>query len=177
MSDAAVAADQARLILVLGGARSGKSRRAVSIMEATPSPWLYVATAEAFDHEMVERIALHRAERGPGWRTVEAPRDLPGAIRRCPAGAPLLVDCLTLWLNNLMLAQDALEPSIIELENVLREVAVRVVLVSNEVGCGIVPENAMARSFRDAQGRLNQRMAALADRVEFVVAGLPVRLK
>ena len=169
--------DPPRVTLVLGGARSGKSRRAEALVERWPEPWRYVATAEAFDGEMAERISRHRARRGPGWRTVEAPRDLAGALRGAAPGMPVLVDCLTLWLSNLLLAEADPEPAADALEGALREARGPVVLVSNEVGSGIVPENALARRFRDAQGRLNQRVAALADRAELVVAGLPVRLK
>ena len=168
---------RAGLTLILGGARSGKSRVAESVVEGWPPPWVYVATAQALDDEMAERIALHRSGRRHGWQTIDAPLELPDVIQAVPAGTPLLIDCLTLWLSNLMLARGALDSSVLRLEGALRAAAGPVVVVSNEVGCGIVPENALARSFRDAQGRLNQRVAMIADRVELVVAGLPVRLK
>jgi adenosylcobinamide kinase/adenosylcobinamide-phosphate guanylyltransferase len=163
------------LTLVLGGARSGKSRHAESLIMAGPSPWVYVATAEPLDDEMTARIAAHRARRGTGWRAVEAPRDLAGAL----AGIrnAVLVDCLTLWLSNLMLADADIEAETARLEGALTNAAVPVVLVSNEVGFGIVPDNALARRFRDAQGRLNQRIAARADRVVLMVAGLPLVVK
>jgi adenosylcobinamide kinase/adenosylcobinamide-phosphate guanylyltransferase len=170
------AAAGARLTLVLGGARSGKSRYAESLITARPPPWVYVATAETLDAEMTERIAVHRARRGGDWRTIEAPHDLAGALA-APAGAPVLVDCLTLWLSNRMLAQADVDAEIARLEDALDRRASPLVLVSNEVGSGIVPDNALARRFRDLQGRLNQCMAARADRVVLMVAGLPLTVK
>jgi adenosylcobinamide kinase / adenosylcobinamide-phosphate guanylyltransferase len=166
-----------RLTLVLGGARSGKSRYAEGLLTALPSPWIYVATAEARDAEMAERIAAHRARRGTGWQTIEAPHDLALAIEAAPAGASVLVDCLTLWLSNRMLAEVDVDTEIGHLEAALDRRAGPVVLVSNEVGFGIVPDSALARRFRDLQGRLNQRIAARADRVVLVVAGLPLIMK
>jgi adenosylcobinamide kinase/adenosylcobinamide-phosphate guanylyltransferase len=166
-----------RLTLVLGGARSGKSRYAESLITALPPPWIYVATAQAGDDEMAARIAAHRTRRGGGWQTVEAPRDLAGALRAAPPGLPVLVDCLTLWLSNRMLAEADLDRETEELEQVLADRDAPVVLVSNEVGFGIVPDNALARRFRDRQGLLNQRLAAGADRVVLVVAGLPLVVK
>jgi adenosylcobinamide kinase/adenosylcobinamide-phosphate guanylyltransferase len=164
------------LTLVLGGARSGKSRYAESLVTATAPPWVYVATAQALDAEMAERIAHHRARRDAGWHTVEAPHDLAGAIAAAPAGA-LLIDCLTLWLTNRMLAEADIEAESGALEAALARRGGLAVLVSNEVGSGIVPGNALARRFADLQGRLNQRLAARADRVVLVVAGLPLILK
>jgi adenosylcobinamide kinase / adenosylcobinamide-phosphate guanylyltransferase len=175
LTDAGAAAG-ARLTLVLGGARSGKSKYAESLITALPPPWVYVATAEALDAEMTERIAVHRARRGGDWLTIEAPHDLASALA-APAGAPVLVDCLTLWLSNRMLAQVDLDAETDRLEEVLGRRASPLVLVSNEVGSGIVPDNALARRFRDLQGRLNQRMAARADRVVLMVAGLPLTVK
>jgi adenosylcobinamide kinase/adenosylcobinamide-phosphate guanylyltransferase len=175
LTDAGAAAG-ARLTLVLGGARSGKSKYAESLITALPPPWVYVATAEALDAEMAERIAVHRARRGGDWRTIEAPHDLAGALA-APAGAPVLVDCLTLWLSNRMLAQADVDADTDRLEDALDRRASPAVLVSNEVGFGIVPDNALARRFRDLQGRLNQRMAARADRVVLMVAGLPLTVK
>jgi adenosylcobinamide kinase/adenosylcobinamide-phosphate guanylyltransferase len=165
------------ITLVLGGARSGKSRYAESLVTALPPPWFYVATAEARDDEMTARIAEHRARRGADWRAVEAPRDLAGALAKYAAGSAVLVDCLTLWLSNLMLADADIEEETARLETALTNAAAPVVLVSNEVGSGIVPDNALARRFRDAQGRLNQRIAARADRVVLMVAGLPLVVK
>jgi adenosylcobinamide kinase/adenosylcobinamide-phosphate guanylyltransferase len=171
------AAGDVRLTLVLGGARSGKSRYAESLITAQPPPWLYVATGQAGDDEMAERIAAHRARRDAGWRTIEAPHDLAGALDAAPANVRLLVDCITLWLSNRMLADAALDHEIERLEDALARRAGITVLVSNEVGYGIVPDNALARRFRDIQGRLNQRLAARADRVVLVVAGLPLVVK
>lgn len=164
------------LALVLGGARSGKSRFAEGLLARHAPPWLYVATAEAGDAEMVTRIAAHKARRGTDWMTREAPRDLAGALAE-PGDRPVLVDCLTLWLSNLMLADAAVEAEIARLEQALEQARAPVVLVANEVGFGIVPDNALARRFRDLQGQLNQRLAARADRVVLVVAGLPLFVK
>jgi adenosylcobinamide kinase/adenosylcobinamide-phosphate guanylyltransferase len=166
-----------KLTLVLGGARSGKSCYAESLIAATPPPWVYVATAQALDAEMAERIAHHRKRRGDGWHTVEEPHDLEDAIDAAPAGAALLVDCLTLWLTNRMLAEADMEVETHRLEAALARRNGLTVLVSNEVGSGIVPDNALARRFADLQGRLNQRLAARADRVVLVVAGLPLIVK
>jgi adenosylcobinamide kinase / adenosylcobinamide-phosphate guanylyltransferase len=170
------AAASGRLTLVLGGARSGKSRYAERLVMALPSPWLYVATAEARDSEMVERVAVHQAQRGPGWTTVETPRDIAGALA-ANANTPALVDCLTLWLSNVLLADADVDAEIEHLDGALARTAAPVVLVANEVGSGIVPDNALGRRFRDLQGLLNQRIAVRADRVFLVVAGLPLTLK
>ena len=166
----------ARLTLVIGGARSGKSRYAEILITALPPPWLYVATAQALDAEMAERIGAHQKRRGAGWTTIEAPRELAGAIA-APRETPVLIDCLTLWLSNLLLADADCDAEIVRLEQVLGEAAAPAVLVSNEVGLGIVPDNALARRFRDLQGLLNQRIAARADRVVLMVAGLPLTVK
>jgi adenosylcobinamide kinase / adenosylcobinamide-phosphate guanylyltransferase len=166
----------AKLTFVIGGARSGKSRYAESLIASLPSPWTYVATAEALDAEMSERIGAHRARRGSQWRTVEVPRDLAGALKAGEA-TPVLIDCLTLWLSNLMLAGADIEAETARLEQALAAATAPVRLVANEVGSGIVPEHALGRKFRDLQGVLNQRIAALADRVVLVVAGLPLVLK
>jgi adenosylcobinamide kinase/adenosylcobinamide-phosphate guanylyltransferase len=166
----------ARLTLVLGGARSGKSRYAESLVTALPPPWIYVATAEARDAEMAERIAAHQARRGAGWRTLETPRDVVGALT-AHGTTPLLVDCLTLWLANALLASADVDAEIERLEAALEQASAPLVLVANEVGFGIVPDNALGRRFRDLQGLLNQRIAARADRVVLVVAGLPLTIK
>ena len=166
----------AQLTLVLGGARSGKSRHAESLIAASPPPWAYVATAEAGDEEMAARIAAHRARRSADWRIFEAPEELAEALLLCH-GMPVLVDCLTLWLSNLMLAQADIETETKRLEDALMAAVAPVVLVSNEVGAGIVPEHPLGRRFRDAQGILNQRIAARADRVVLMVAGLPLAVK
>jgi adenosylcobinamide kinase/adenosylcobinamide-phosphate guanylyltransferase len=166
----------ARLTLVLGGARSGKSRYAETIITALPPPWIYAATGQALDAEMTARIAAHRARRGAGWTTVEVLRDLAATLS-AHAAAPILVDCLTLWLSNLMMADAVIDAEFDRLEQALAKATAPVVLVANEVGSGIVPDNALARRFRDLQGVLNQRIAAQADHVVLVVAGLPLIVK
>lgn len=163
--------------LVLGGARSGKSRHALALAEAAGPRRIFVATGEAGDAEMAERIARHRAERGAGWRTLEEPLDLARAVGDAAAADAVLVDCLTLWLSNLMLAGRDVEAATAALLGALARAPLPVVLVSNEVGLGLVPETALGRRFRDAQGRLNQRVAAAVGRVDFVAAGLALRLK
>jgi adenosyl cobinamide kinase/adenosyl cobinamide phosphate guanylyltransferase len=165
----------AKVTLVLGGARSGKSRYAESLMAALQPPWVYVATAEAGDAEMAERIAAHRARRGPNWRTIEALANLDRVLAD-HRSEPVLVDCLTLWLSKLLLDDGALEDEMVRVEKSLLATAPKV-LVSNEVGAGIVPEHPLGRRFRDLQGILNQRVAALADRVVLMVAGLPLVVK
>lgn len=165
------------LTFVLGGARSGKSIHAETLATALRAPWTYIATAQAWDGEMAERIALHRARRGEGWSTVDAPLDLAQALRAVPEGRPVLVDCLTLWLSNHMLAEHDPDALSSELETVLAVPRGPWFVVSNEVGLGIVPDNVLGRRFRDAQGRLNQRVAAAADHVFFMVAGLPMQVK
>jgi adenosylcobinamide kinase / adenosylcobinamide-phosphate guanylyltransferase len=165
-----------RITLVLGGARSGKSRYAERLITALPSPWIYVATAEAGDQEMAARIKSHRERRGAQWRTVEAPRELALALAAC-GEAPVLVDCLTLWLSNLMLAEANIEEETAKLEKTLAAATGPLVLVANEVGSGIVPSYPLGRRFRDLQGMLNQCIAARAERVILMVAGLPLALK
>ena len=160
--------------LILGGARSGKSRRGLEISDAAPRT--FVATAEPLDAEMGERIALHQAERGPEWGIIEAPLRIREIVQAHHEGT-LLIDCLTLWLNNLMHYEHDVEFETQELLTALKESGGKIVLVSNELGLSIAPENALARRFRDAQGRLNQQVAAVADRVEFIAAGLPMVLK
>ncbi len=171
------ATSPARLTLVLGGARSGKSRHAEALVQARPAPWLYLATAQAFDDEMRERIRGHRERRPAGWITRDAPLDLAEAIRAAEPGRAVLVDCLTLWLTNVMLAERDVEAAAAELEAACVEAPGPLVLVGNEVGLGIVPDNALARRFRDAAGLLHQRVAARADRVILTVAGLPMIVK
>ena len=166
------------LTLVLGGARSGKSRHAEGLVTAGPAPWLYVATAQAFDEEMQSRIEEHRARRAQGWLTLEAPVELAALVaREGVGGASILVDCATLWLSNMLLAGREVDAEVNGLLAALAGAAARIVVVSNEVGQGIVPDNALARAFRDHQGRLNQRLAAQAGRVILTVAGLPLTLK
>jgi adenosylcobinamide kinase / adenosylcobinamide-phosphate guanylyltransferase len=170
--------ESAAIVLLLGGARSGKSRMAQARAEAMEGELVCLATGEALDAEMARRIERHRADRGARWRTVEVPLDLAAAIRREQGpGRVLLVDCLTLWLSNLMLQEQDVEAAVDQLLAALYAAAGTVLLVSNEVGMGIVPGNALARRFRDEAGRLNQRVAGLAGEVLFVAAGLAVRMK
>lgn len=164
------------LTMVIGGARSGKSRLAERLVAATGLPRVYVATAEARDDEMRARIAAHRDGR-EGWTTVEAPRDLCGALAAVPAGAAVLVDCATLWLSNHLLDGADLPVQEDALMAALASCRAPVVVVTNEVGLSVVPGNALARTFRDAQGRLNQRLAAQAGLAVAVWAGLPLVLK
>jgi len=164
-----------KLTLVLGGARSGKSRFAEGLGQRVARK-TYIATAEAVDDEMRERIARQRSSRGGGWATVEAPLDLAGALGETGNGF-VLVDCLTVWLGNLMHHGRDIKAEVDGLCAALAGIGHEVVLVSNEVGLSIVPENEMARRFRDEQGLMNQRIAALADEVYFVAAGLPLALK
>jgi adenosyl cobinamide kinase/adenosyl cobinamide phosphate guanylyltransferase len=189
---------------VLGGARSGKSRYAESLIMAMPRPWAYVATATAHDREMAERIAAHRTRRAGHWQTIEAPHDLAAAIAGLPRGAAVLIDCMTMWLANRVLAADGsydvqaerdagydtrfdagfardldarIAAEIDALVTALGRHAGAAVIVSNEVGFAIVPDNALARRFRDLQGSINQQLAASADRTVLTVAGLPLVLK
>ena len=166
-----------RLTLVLGGARSGKSRYAEELTKPAGAKAVYIATAQALDEEMRRRIAAHRLRRDRAWTTVEAPLELVHALGALDPGGPALVDCLTLWLSNVMLAKRDLVRECDGLIEALRTCAAPVVAVSNEVGLGIVPDTTLGRAFRDAQGILNQRVAALADRVVLLSAGLPLVLK
>lgn len=162
------------IALILGGARSGKSRRGLELADLAPKR--FVATAEALDQEMAERIALHQDERGAEWGLAEVPVEIAEVIQKHEQGS-LLIDCLTLWLSNLLHHERDVEAEIARMIEALEQSQAKIVLVSNEVGLSIAPENALARRFRDLQGRLNQRVAAVADRVEFVAAGLPMVLK
>jgi len=176
--DARAAYVTARVTLVLGGQRSGKSRTAEGIVAASGLRPIYVATATAGDAEMADRIARHRARRGDGWRTVEEPVDIPGALSvAATPGSAVLVECLTLWLSNLFEGKRPVDAEADRLLATLASVAGEVVLVSNEVGSGIMPDNALARRFADALGTLNQRVASLADEVILVAAGLPLFLR
>jgi adenosylcobinamide kinase/adenosylcobinamide-phosphate guanylyltransferase len=167
-----------RLSLVLGGARSGKSRYAEGLLAKLPAPWVYLATAQAYDEEMRARIGEHQRRRDARWSTIEAPLDLADALgTQATSDAPMLIDCLTLWLSNVMLAGRDLAAEQTRLIAALAAGKSAIVAVSNEVGLGIVPDNPLARDFRDAQGRLNQRVAELADHVVFMAAGLPLTLK
>jgi adenosylcobinamide kinase/adenosylcobinamide-phosphate guanylyltransferase len=162
---------------VLGGAASGKSAFAEALVSATGRNRLYIATAQAFDAEMTAKIAAHRAARGPGWRTVEAPLDPAPVLRAASAQEVVLLDCATLWLSNLILAEADLAAAETALIDALAACAAPVVVVSNEVGQGLVPDTALGRRFRAAQGALNQRLATRADLAVLVVAGLPLVLK
>lgn len=167
-----------RTLLVTGGARSGKSRHAQAMAEAAGGALVYIATAQAFDDEMRERIDRHRAERDARWRTVEAPLDLAAAILSVDsADVMVLVDCLTLWVSNLLLADHDAEPEVRALIAAIGAMRGRLILVTNEVGMGIVPDNALARAFRDLAGTTNQRVAAAVDTVDLAVSGLTLRLK
>jgi adenosylcobinamide kinase/adenosylcobinamide-phosphate guanylyltransferase len=166
-----------RLTLILGGARSGKSAYAEGLVMAHPGPWFYIATAQAFDDEMRERIATHQARRGGDWRTIEAPQLLPEAMRNAPADKPLMIDCLAIWLSNRMFAEADLVADRAALIVALMSRTGPTVVVSPEVGLSIVPENALARAFRDAAGLLHQDVAKIAAHVALVVAGYPVRVK
>jgi adenosylcobinamide kinase / adenosylcobinamide-phosphate guanylyltransferase len=167
-----------RSLLVLGGARSGKSAYAQSIAETCASERLYLATAAAGDEEMAARIARHRADRGQGWMTLEEPLEVASALAAEPRPSRVVVvDCLTLWLSNLMLAGREPATAIAGLARAIGDLAGPVILVSNEVGLGIVPEHRLGREFRDWQGRANREIAHACDAAVFIAAGLPVQLK
>jgi adenosylcobinamide kinase/adenosylcobinamide-phosphate guanylyltransferase len=166
------------LTLVLGGARSGKSRHAERLVIGSGLAPVYVATAEALDDEMAARIAAHRARRDAPWRTIEEPLDLAGVLlRECAPERAVLVDCLTLWLTNLMVRERAVAAEIDALLATLRRLRGTAVVVSNEIGQGVVPADPMARAFVDHAGRLHQRIAEEADFVILMAAGLPLSLK
>ncbi len=168
----------ARAVLVLGGARSGKSAYAQAMAEAASPDRLYLATAEAGDDEMADRIARHRRARGEGWTTREEPLALAAALAaEARPGRIVLVDCLTLWITNLMLAGRDVEAEVARLAEAIGALAGPAVLVSNEVGLGLVPETPLGRDFRDLQGRTNATMARACDAVVFLAAGLPTLLK
>lgn len=167
-----------KVTLVLGGARSGKSAFAEGLVERASASRLYLATGQAWDDEMRARISAHQDRRGEGWETVEAPLELTAALASSArSDRPVLVDCLSLWVTNLMLGEHDIEAAFDELARALPDLKGPVVFVSNEVGLGIVPDNAMARAFRDHAGRLHQQIASLADEVHFVAAGLPLKMK
>lgn len=167
-----------KIVLVLGGARSGKSAFAEGLVDASGLSKVYVATGQAFDREMSDRIDIHKARRGAEWNNVEDPFDLAGVLEKVSASdKSVLVDCLTLWVTNLMLEdKDVLAESSLLIE-MLPRLSGQIILVSSEVGMGIVPDNYMARAFRDHAGRLHQMIAAIADEVYFVAAGLPLKMK
>ena len=168
--------------LILGGARSGKSQYAEKLLQRFSPPYVYLATAQVLDDEMRQRVDEHQRRRGPRWQTIEAPLDLVARLQGLQGrGLPVLVDCLTLWLTNLLLQSPAAAtPPGVEVDRLcemIRAADYPLVLVSNEVGSGIVPENALARAFRDLAGRTNQQVAAACAAVTLVVAGLPLGLK
>jgi adenosylcobinamide kinase/adenosylcobinamide-phosphate guanylyltransferase len=168
------------IVLVGGGARSGKSGFALARARALGARRVFVATAQAFDGEMDRRIALHRAERGDDFRTLEEPLELPRLLAGLDGADVVLVDCLTLWLSNLLLRGDGEERILADVEELCAALATRpfhTVLVSNEVGMGIVPENALARAFRDVAGLAHQRIAAVADEIHVAILGVVLRLK
>ncbi len=169
------------IILITGGARSGKSRHAeslaLSMADSVNAIPIYIATAQAHDDEMAERITAHRSRRGAAWRDVEAPFALADTLDQTDGAGPRLVDCLTLWLTNVMLAEQDWRGETEALCTRLRHQSSSVVLVTNEVGLGIVPDNALARRFRDYAGLVNQMVAEVADSVIFTVAGLPMKVK
>lgn len=171
----------AKTIFITGGARSGKSSLAETLAQGFGTPLCYVATGEARDSEMAGRIAAHRARRGDGWLTVEEPLRLAEALRNADGRfRAVLVDCVTLWLTNLLLAHDDAEAALDEvraLVDLLPDLTTPLLLVSNEVGMGIVPDNALARTFRDLAGRANQMLAAAADEVYVSISGIPLKLK
>ena len=169
--------DAPTLTFVLGGARSGKSRHAEAIVESCTPPWIYLATAQSFDAEMVARIAQHRARRSQHWQTHETPIEIADFLAQVPEGRPLLLDCATLWLTNVMLAERDVEEDCRRLVDALQKPRGPWVVVSNEVGSGIVPEHALARRFADEAGKLNQAIAAGADTVLLMVAGIAMRVK
>lgn len=164
-------------ILITGGARSGKSALAERMTLALGTPALYIATAEAWDDEMADRIARHRARRGAEWETLAEPLDLVRALRETDGGAPRLVDCVTLWLSNLMLGGHDWEAEVARIADLIPRLAAPVVFVTNEVGSGIVPDNALARAFRDAAGIANQRLADACDELWLCVSGHPLKVK
>lgn len=164
-------------ILITGGARSGKSTLAEKLTLSLGPNAIYIATAQAYDSEMKERIATHQARRGPEWITHSEPLELARALRDTDGGQPRLVDCLTLWLSNLILAERDWRSEVGGLAAALEQQSAPVVLVTNEVGAGIVPENALARQFRDAAGWTNQAVAKTCDTVYLAVAGYPLKVK
>ena len=167
-----------KIILILGGARSGKSAFAERLIDETGLTKAYLATGQIFDDEMKRRVGTHQSRRGPEWKLIEEPIDIAAVLAKiCDSKTAVLLDCLTLWVTNLMMAEKNVLSECDMLTKALRSLAGTIVLVSNEVGQGIVPDNAMARAFRDYAGLLHQKIAGIADEVYFVTAGLPQKLK
>ena len=170
--------DRAKSTLVLGGARSGKSAYAETLCLESGLKPVYLATGRALDDEMNERIELHQSRRGEKWQLVEEPLALVDALRQTPQARQIfLIDCLTLWVTNLMMAEANVMRECAGLKAYIAELSAPVIFVSNEVGLGIIPENKMAREFRDLAGKVNQEIASACDNVYFVAAGLPLTLK
>jgi len=168
------------LVLVLGGSRSGKSSWALRYAEEKYQPCIFIATAEVMDEEMAERVRLHKESRGPAWELIEEALNIDNALETgCVRAEAVLIDCMTVWLSNVLLKRGREDVAVYQ--NRLLEVLSRrrqpVIIVSNEVGSGIVPEHPLGREFRDLAGTLNQKLAAIADRVVLTVAGIPVNIK
>ncbi len=167
-----------KIILILGGARSGKSAFAERLIDESGLAKAYLATGQIFDDEMKRRVGTHQSRRGPEWKLIEEPVEIAAALRTiCDNKTMILLDCLTLWLTNLMMAERDVLSECDKLIEAMPTLSGTIVLVSNEVGQGIVPDNAMARAFRDYAGLLHQKIAGIADEVYFVTAGLPQKLK
>ncbi len=165
-------------LLILGGARSGKSRYGEQIVRSCPAPWIYVATAEARDDEMKQKIEIHRNRRSRQWTTIEEPVDLSGVLEsRLETRQTLLIDCLTLWVSNLIISGDEITPVLDRFCHAIRSYRGCLIMVSNEVGLGIVPDTKLGRQFREIAGALNQQIAEIVDSVHFIVSGLPIILK
>lgn len=169
--------DNPRLTLLIGGARSGKSAHAEQLVSNFDPPWTYIATAQALDEEMLARIAEHRRRRMTGWQTVEAPLDLAGTLKSLSGDQPVVVDCLTLWLSNHLLAGSDLDGECANLVSAMSRISQPVFAVTNEVGLGIVPGDPLSRQFRDAAGKLNQMVVSIAGSVILMTAGIPMRIK
>ena len=167
----------AEIILVTGGARSGKSALAERLAQSCGNKVIYIATSEPFDDEMQSRIDRHRARRDAGWRTVDAPLELPDMLVQTDGDAPRLVDCLTMWLNNLIYHNRDVADEVDRLVEVISEQQADLVMVTNEIGSGLVPQTAEARKFRDLAGELNQMVAQAASQVYLSVSGIPVKIK
>jgi adenosylcobinamide kinase/adenosylcobinamide-phosphate guanylyltransferase len=165
------------LTIVTGGAKSGKSRYAEGLATATNRPRIYIATARVWDDEIRDKVAAHRSDRGTDWHTIDAPRDVAAALALVPSESVVLLDCATMWLSNCMLDEADLEAETAVLLAALAACPAPVVVVTNELGWSIVPDNALARRFQNAQGRLNQQLAAQAGLVVAVISGLPLTLK